>query len=256
MKHIYLLITSFICSLSFGQVVNPISATTTFVPQFSSLLSTCYDGTGLDSYPSAFSNHQGTTPSNSFVGADTAGSIDFDLGGTFDIDGLAFWNQNAGGPNPDIGVNGVNFYSSPDGVTYTLIPGAPTNFSKIMVKPAGPQTFGFSSVSAAFIRMTVTSNHGGDDTGFAEIAFASGGTLSLETTEGNKPIEIYPNPSSDFIQISNLNSNEKYAIYNSVGQKVRSGIVSKNDKIDIQNLTNGFYYIKLENGYFIKFLKE
>ena len=120
MKNLYTIAALFIAGLSFGQVVNPSSATTTFTPVFGTSINTVIDGTGLEFYPSAFCFHTATTPGNSFVGQELTGNIDFVLGDTFDIDGVAFWNQNTGGPNSNIGLNEVSFLSSLDGVNYTL----------------------------------------------------------------------------------------------------------------------------------------
>ena len=68
--------------------------------------------------------------------------------------------------------------------------------------------------------------------------------------------KVFPNPSSDFIIINGLTTLENYVIYNSIGQQVKIGIVLENEKIDIQSLTNGLYFLKFENGNTIKFLKK
>ena len=82
-------------------------------------------------------------------------------------------------------------------------------------------------------------------------------TLSInevEFTIGN--IKVYPNPASDYITISELKKVEKYEIYNSIGQKLKKGIISNKEKIDIENLIKGIYFLKLERGNTLKFIKE
>ena len=71
-----------------------------------------------------------------------------------------------------------------------------------------------------------------------------------------KLFKIFPNPSSDFIQISGLTKTENYRIYNIIGAEINNGNVSDNEKIDVKNLTSGLYFLKFENGNTIKFIKE
>ena len=82
------------------------------------------------------------------------------------------------------------------------------------------------------------------------------GNSNLSTTDFNfNKIKIYPNPTSEFIQISGLTKTENYTVYNVVGTKISKGTISVDEKIDIQNLTNGIYFFKLEKVNF-KFIKE
>lgn len=68
---------------------------------------------------------------------------------------------------------------------------------------------------------------------------------------------IYPNPSSEFIQISNLSTIEKYKLYNTLGVELINGVVSPdNNKINIHSLTNEFYFLQFDSGHTVKFKKE
>ena len=80
-------------------------------------------------------------------------------------------------------------------------------------------------------------------------------TLSVADFEYNT-IKVHPNPASDFITISGLKKTENYEIYNLIGQKIRKGITTNDESIDIQNLIKGIYLLKLENGNTLKFVKE
>ena len=254
MKQIYSILALSIFSLVQGQIVNPVSATTTFTAKYSTELVFCFNGVGLASYPSLTANHASSDSNNCFVANETTGSIDFNLGGLFNIDGIALWNINEGGP-PSGGVNGVNFYYSLDGLTYTLIPGGPTTVAQVNITPAPAQTFSFASVSAAYIRMTVLSNFG-TESGFAEIAFATGGVLSVKSFTDANVISIYPNPSSDFLKLNNVKDKEDFIIVNNLGQEVKNGTITTNENIDIQTLSSGLYYLKLKRGNTIKFVKK
>mgnify|MGYP003574909942 CR=1 FL=1 len=82
-------------------------------------------------------------------------------------------------------------------------------------------------------------------------------TLSTDKFNGTAAaIKLYPNPSSDFIQISALTKTENYTIYNVSGSEVKSGSIDSNTKINIQSLTNGAYFLKLNSGNAIKFIKK
>ena len=81
--------------------------------------------------------------------------------------------------------------------------------------------------------------------------------LSIDDNyEFDKEISLFPNPSSDFIIISNLEIIEKYSIFNALGQEVIKGSIKNNEEIDIRNFTNGLYFLKFDNGNTLKFIKE
>lgn len=82
-------------------------------------------------------------------------------------------------------------------------------------------------------------------------------TLSVDTFENNSSeVNLYPNPAKNFVQINGLKANETYTIYNTIGAVVKSGTVSNNQEIAINNLTSGLYFLKFKNGKTIKFIKK
>jgi uncharacterized surface protein with fasciclin (FAS1) repeats len=69
-------------------------------------------------------------------------------------------------------------------------------------------------------------------------------------------VEVYPNPSSDVIKLTNLSADE-FSIINTVGSVVKSGKVANNE-ISVSDLENGNYFIQLTNStsvYQAKFIK-
>jgi hypothetical protein len=80
-------------------------------------------------------------------------------------------------------------------------------------------------------------------------------TLSTSSFTRNT-ISIYPNPSSDYIEVTGLTSPDTYIIYSVLGTKISSGTISSNQKIDIQNYSTGVYFLKLENEEVLKFIKN
>lgn len=67
---------------------------------------------------------------------------------------------------------------------------------------------------------------------------------------------LFPNPSSEFIQLTGLTVKENYKIYNILGSEIKNGTISNNEQINIRNFTNGLYFLKFDNGNSIKFIKQ
>ncbi|WP_027383330.1 T9SS type A sorting domain-containing protein [Epilithonimonas caeni] len=81
----------------------------------------------------------------------------------------------------------------------------------------------------------------------------------LKTDEVNKiSINIYPNPTSDFINIITKEKINNIDIYDSTGRKVTAEY-KLNNQIDVRKLINGIYYIKIKtdkNNLTSKFIKK
>lgn len=88
-----------------------------------------------------------------------------------------------------------------------------------------------------------------------EVALVSP-TLSNDEFDNKLKITLFPNPSNDYISISNLNEKLSYSIINALGQEVSTGTISSNETVDIRNLNNGLYIMKFNNGNTLKFLKK
>ncbi|MDQ1266876.1 MAG: hypothetical protein QG635_2029 [Bacteroidota bacterium] len=70
--------------------------------------------------------------------------------------------------------------------------------------------------------------------------------------ENNSEMRIIPNPATDFIHISGIESSEIVSIYSIEGIKVLEG--TNNERIDVSSLSKGIYIIKVQNKY-MKFIK-
>ena len=64
---------------------------------------------------------------------------------------------------------------------------------------------------------------------------------------------IYPNPATNTINIDNLKAKTSFVVFNTFGQIVLTGTTEKT--IDINSLTKGIYYLRLENGNSFKAVK-
>lgn len=69
-------------------------------------------------------------------------------------------------------------------------------------------------------------------------------------------IRIYPNPVVHELNISQAGVNAKICIYNAIGQKVMEQVSGGlNAKVNVSNLTKGVYFVKVNNGESLKFIK-
>ncbi|MFT4848075.1 MAG: hypothetical protein ACI83B_000600 [Sediminicola sp.] len=230
-------------------VINPVSATTTLDAQFGSSLDNAINGTGLDAFPSLSATHAATDPSNTFYATNDAGSIDFDLGGLFLVDGLAFWNTNAPGPG-GTGIQDVVVSSSEDGVTYTPIAGSPAVFTQVMTQTTPAEMFMFTEVTASYIRFDVLSNYDGSNlVGFAEVAFSGVASLGVNDNVLEQTVKVYPNPARDFVTISNsadvtINSIEIYDMNGRLVNQIKVDSTA-DQTVNVSELTTGMYFINI-----------
>lgn len=69
-------------------------------------------------------------------------------------------------------------------------------------------------------------------------------------------LALYPNPISDYIQISSDKKDKmKVKIYSSAGQIVHTGVYLPKESIDISNLTPGFYLVQVDQT-ILKLIKK
>lgn len=82
-------------------------------------------------------------------------------------------------------------------------------------------------------------------------------TLSLENTNfRNSTLKLIPNPSTDFIKVVGLKENSvKYNIYNILGQNIKTGLLHQNDRINIEDLSDGLYSLRIYGKSILKFIK-
>ncbi len=69
-------------------------------------------------------------------------------------------------------------------------------------------------------------------------------------------LTLYPNPASSTVQIEGLITTAAYTLYNAIGVQVSRGEVVNNEQIDINSLASGLYFLKLDSGNILKFVKE
>ena len=83
-----------------------------------------------------------------------------------------------------------------------------------------------------------------------------GTTLGADMVRDLKKENLFPNPSNDFIQVSGLKAPNNFTIYNALGAKVKTGIITNDTQIDIRNFKKGLYFLEFKNGNTINFIKK
>lgn len=87
--------------------------------------------------------------------------------------------------------------------------------------------------------------------------WGSTGTLSVNSINTIKPsLSLYPNPSTNYIKISGLKKGVKFSLVNTLGAKVQVGTVYNNQELSVKNLVKGLYFLELETGETLKFVKK
>jgi hypothetical protein len=126
--------------------------------------------TDFDTYIASNPTHFSASTAFSWLSNNiVTGNFDFNLGGTFTIQSFALWNN---GENVGGNVAGFELLAANN----AAFSGA-TSLGVFNATPSGPDTavrpevFTFNPTSAAFVRMRITSNNGGGQTGFGEAAF-------------------------------------------------------------------------------------
>ncbi len=93
---------------------------------------------------------------------------------------------------------------------------------------------------------------------FSADASADGTVLPVDKDElANNKINIFPNPSSDFISVSNINEATAFRITNIAGQTVINTMIdANNNDVDVRELAKGFYFVEIAGKKTIKFIKK
>jgi len=82
-------------------------------------------------------------------------------------------------------------------------------------------------------------------------------SLSVRNVEIENTLRLHPNPTTDSIKLLNLNTQQYYSIYDINGREILQGTIYPNQNIDVSDLDNGLYIIKLEKDLKkIKFIKK
>jgi hypothetical protein len=89
-------------------------------------------------------------------------------------------------------------------------------------------------------------------------SFESVATYSFASVNENNSTDVnlgvYPNPAQKHVSISGFKGVKDYVVYNNLGSIMMVGKVSENTAINIEQLTSGMYFFKLNGSNSIEFL--
>ncbi|WP_430409776.1 T9SS type A sorting domain-containing protein [Kordia sp.] len=92
---------------------------------------------------------------------------------------------------------------------------------------------------------------------FDNFSIGTAGVLSVDdVTQNSKDVALFPNPTNDFIEISGIETEEDYIIYNTLGMIVKQGIVADRKKINVTDLKSAVYFLKIGNTDTKRFVKQ
>ncbi len=93
------------------------------------------------------------------------------------------------------------------------------------------------------------------EVGANKISKISLAVLSVDTAK-RTPKLLYPNPSSNYLQVAGLHTKQAFTIYNILGMQVQKGVILPEKKIDVSGLSKGVYSIQFGNNNGLQFIKE
>ncbi len=166
---------------------------------------------------------------------------------------------------PECWVTGVSdiTLSTPPMVSYhqfTVAPNSTDNRLAVDTYFTGESSFGATSGEGHVI-LKVSNEDIPTDTVLVDYFLSATGGETCSTLgisdKDKEAIEIYPNPSSDFIHLSENTFIESLVIYNLLGEVVLRFNASTNRKYDIAELPKGIYLVTLKgtNDHSLKTLK-
>jgi F5/8 type C domain len=169
-------------------LITGVTASTDIAPEYPSYsINSIVNGAGLSSL-SLTATHEVAEGFSlngwASVGNANTGNFTFNLNGLYNLAGFSVWNWNN---NNFYGVKNVNILTSTDGINFTAVAGAPTQFAQGANNASeSPEQFSFSPVNAAYVRFNVLSNQG-DGIGLAEVQFDS----ASAATSVPEPLTIF-----------------------------------------------------------------
>ena len=148
---------------------------------------------------------------------------------------------------------------NPNAATWTFTPTGGSNSNVDVVIPAYDNSGNGGVIVdlnwVGVTEFTVTSSGPTVSFGFDDLLVNS--ALSNEEIEiSNLDLVLFPNPSADFISLFGMEYKDGYEVLNSLGSIILKGTMDNNQQISIKTLPKGVYFLKLETGNTIRFIKE
>jgi hypothetical protein len=139
-------------------------------------------------------------------------------------------------------------------VTYSILPALPTGLA---IASSTGIISGTPTADTASATYTVTGTTAFGTT-TTDITFAVSAALATDSFKKDNSVKAYPNPTTDSVTVTLANNAvvQKIAVYNSLGQLVRT---EAKNTVSLQNLANGNYYLTIytsEGNFSKKIIKK
>ncbi len=103
---------------------------------------------------------------------------------------------------------------------------------------------------ATSVEIKLTDDGDATNTVTAKFDIKSSGFTTTSTRFTNKPnIKIYPNPTSQYISLTDAANVNRLMVYNIVGRPVKSFWANTSNQYDVSNLPIGIYLVRLMDRY-------
>jgi len=103
---------------------------------------------------------------------------------------------------------------------------------------------------ATSVEIKLTDDSDASNTVTAKFDIKSEGFTTTSTRFTNKPnIKIYPNPTSQYISLTDATDVNRLMVYNIVGRPVKTFWANTNNQYDVANLPIGIYLVRLMDKY-------
>ncbi len=80
--------------------------------------------------------------------------------------------------------------------------------------------------------------------------------LSINKVKNSDIHEIYPNPTTDYINVSNIKNKIAYRVYDILGKNLKNGLLESDKNINVKDFSKGIYFLQFESGETFKFIKR
>lgn len=163
-------------------------------------------------------------------------------------DTWAFWTGSPGSTDGFAGTYGGVTGTFGDGDTLSVAGVIPDFISAGFRRPAGGSGTAEGTVGTEDYIII-------DQIKVSQGAYAN--TLSDDKFVDGISFNIYPNPANDFIFIENISIGSKVDLFNVLGKNIKSvEIESHNQRLDINGLNSGVYFVKVDGKAASKFIKR
>ena len=114
----------------------------------------------------------------------------------------------------------------------------------------------YDPVAITFRNTNNSNKSSGGDYLIKSIVFSQN-VLSKEEIRKISGFKIYPNPAGNYFIAENAVINDKLEIFNVVGKLIKTqNIHSVNEKIDIEELNRGIYFVRVNDGRAVRLIKK